>query len=518
MRSDRSLAWLCGAAAALFYLSFHSYFYNFDGVACAVAVELSDFKHLVHGNHLAYGVVGWAFVSLWKLLGYRGAAMLPLQALNSLLGGAAVGVFYSALRRADIRRATALGCAAALALSQGLWLWSLEAQVYPLGVLAAALALRELLAREPRASRLGALQGLAVLGHVGHAMLAPAALFALRRRGKGPLTEAVARYLAAGAAVVVPAYALAGALAVRPGSWAQARVWLLGSAALNHQKAFAWHGGLSLVGLRAFAAMSLRVVSDYLWAPAGAPRALCAALALIVLALAAAGAARARKPQASYEPTLALLWLASYAALFLTWEPHTMVYRLSDLLPLWLLAALALSRAPWAAAALAATLGAANFAWGIAPVTDPAHNPDYQEAVWLRDALPPEAVVVVTGQGQVYEPYFAHLRPLNLYYWEERLPELSAELDARRARGETLFVTSRTLTLQGGGAAEWFSAYGLSEVARRDGTALYQVAGMNGKPNGSTRNRLKTAPTLKNGPKGIGSERVARPRAINATP
>jgi len=40
------------AASVLLYFSFRSLFFNFDGVACAIAVEMGDFKHLLHGNHL----------------------------------------------------------------------------------------------------------------------------------------------------------------------------------------------------------------------------------------------------------------------------------------------------------------------------------------------------------------------------------------------------------------------------------------------------------------------------------
>ncbi|MEK7389124.1 MAG: hypothetical protein AAB036_05460 [Elusimicrobiota bacterium] len=88
-----------GVPAAIFTLSLllnlcaRSYFFNFDGVACAVAVELSDWKHLVHGNHLAYGVVAWLFNGAWRLLGYRGEALYPMQVLSGLLGAAAASVF-----------------------------------------------------------------------------------------------------------------------------------------------------------------------------------------------------------------------------------------------------------------------------------------------------------------------------------------------------------------------------------------------------------------------------------------
>src|SRR5688572_30085414 len=99
MKRKPEPSWAAGAAASLLYLSTPSSFFNFDGVACAVAVELGLTRYLTHGNHLAYGLVGLAWDSLWRAFGYLGPAIYPLQALNSLLGGANVGLFCSALLR-----------------------------------------------------------------------------------------------------------------------------------------------------------------------------------------------------------------------------------------------------------------------------------------------------------------------------------------------------------------------------------------------------------------------------------
>ncbi|TBR20946.1 hypothetical protein EPO15_11635, partial [bacterium] len=68
-RPTRLTPFLVGSAALGLYLVFPSLRHNFDGVACAIAVELGDFRHLVHGNHLAYGLVGFAFHRLLHLFG-----------------------------------------------------------------------------------------------------------------------------------------------------------------------------------------------------------------------------------------------------------------------------------------------------------------------------------------------------------------------------------------------------------------------------------------------------------------
>ena len=213
------------------------------------------------------------------------------------------------------------------------------------------------------------------------------------------------------------------------------------------------------------------------------------------------------------------MWLTFYAALYLSWEPYTFVYRLSDLLPLWLLIALAFegsSQAVPALATLAAALAVVNGVFGIAPKTVPASNPDYEEAVSLQTRVPSEAWVVVTSNGQVYVPYFAHRKPLNMRYWDQRLPALGDHLDQLARRGEGVYVTGRTLD-QGGWRA-WFEDYGLRPTSNEAIPWLYEVTRTNGKPSGNTTKRLNSAPTLRKGPNGIGSERLTRPRASKVTP
>ena len=320
--------------AALFLnLSVRSLFHNFDGVACAIAVELSDFKHLVHGNHLAYGVVGWCFDRLWRVLGYQGQAILALQTLDSLLGAAGAAVFSSLLRRAGRgERESVLG-AAALAVSHAWWFWSLEAQVYMLGALFAALAAREALSDKPRPALTGLWHAGAILGHVGHMMALPALVYALtRKKGRG---EALPYARALFIALAIP-YICAGLFAFKPSSFAELKLWLLGSAALGNDRAFAWHSIPFSSAVPAWLGMSLRIFTGF----AGLRGfAWSAGVILAVLPLLAAARGAADK---SRESRFWLLWLGCYAALFLSWEPFTIVYRVTDLIALWALATMGL--------------------------------------------------------------------------------------------------------------------------------------------------------------------------------
>jgi hypothetical protein len=463
---------LCGAAfaGALFlYVSFRSLYFNFDGVACAIAVDLSDFKHLVHGNHLAYGVLGWLFDRAWIALGYRGAALLPLQVLDALLGAGGAAVFCSLLRRSGLGERESLLGAAALAVSQAWWFWSLEAQVYMLGAFFAALAAREALADEPRPAIVGLWEACAVLGHVGHLMALPALAWLLTRK-KG--TKSLAPCLAALAAVVLAAYAAAGLLAVRPRSVDELRLWLLGSAALSMDRSFAWHWPSAGAALPAWSLMTLRVFAECV-GRSGAARAAAVALAALPLAAAARGGARGGR-QARFW----LAWLAGYAALFLTWEPATIVYRVSDLLGLWALAHLGLRPlSPRARAGLlaawTAAAGAFNLATVVRPAADAANNADLTETRWAGARVPADAWMLATGPCAVYYPYFERLRMVNLHYFAEE-SALDRRLDELAAAGQAAYVTDRTL--RNAGATDALARYGLAPVASGDGLTLYRVA------------------------------------------
>lgn len=445
MRDERRLCAAVFAASLLLYLAFRSAYFNFDGVACAVAVELDDFKHLAHGNHVAYGLLGWAFHESLMLLGYQGRALLSLQLLDALLGAAGAAAFASLLLRAGRPPREAGLAAAALAVSHAWWFWSLEAQVYMLGALFAALAAREALGEKPRAVWVGLWAGCAALGHVGHLMAVPALLW--RSRERRSLALALAGTLAAGY--------LLGALAVRPATAEQWRLWLLGSAALGVDRGFDWHGAAPAQALRDWSLNTLRVFADYRAAWWGV------FLGLVPLA-AAARAALARGPVERFW----LLWLAGYAALFMAWEPATIVYRVSDLLGLWFLAS-AVLRGPLLAAWTASAL-AFNLAFTVLPAADPRNNPDAVETEWTAARVPRDAWVLAYGRPALYLPYFEGIKPVNLRYFRGA--------DALRARVRGLgevYVTSRTLALAP--EESGVRRLTLEKLEERDGLALYRA-------------------------------------------
>ncbi len=455
-------------AVLLFNLSVRSLFYNFDGVACAIAVELSDFKHLVHGNHLAYGVVAWCFDRCWRLLGYQGQALLALQALDSVLGAAGAAVFASLLRRAGRGEREALLGASALTVCHAWWFWSLEAQVYMLGAFFIALAAREALADKARPGLVGLWHACAILGHVGHLMALPALIYALtskKNRGEA------APYLKSVVVCVLLAYICAGLFAVKPSSLTEVKLWLLGSAALGVNRGFAWHSVPVFQAIPSWLGMSLRIFTEFVgrtgWAWS---------LGLILAALPVIAAVRgALEP--GKESRFWLLWLAGYALLFIAWEPYTIVYRVTDLLALWGLTTLGLTAlAPrWRMTALVAWTCAAfayNYAFVVKPAAQFANNPDLVEAEWTKISSPPDAWVLANGRAAVYLPYFAARKPVNLrYYTDEAV--LRAKLDELTGSGQTVFVSGRAF-LEDGLEAK-LKRYGLKQTSAAGGLTMYRV-------------------------------------------
>lgn len=463
--ADRSF-WAVFAAVLLLDLSTRSLFYNFDGVACAIAVELSDFAHLVHGNHLAYGVAGWLFDGLWRLLGYEGQALLALQVLDSVLGALGAAFFGDLLRRQGRGDREALLGALALAVAHAWWFWSLEAQVYMLGALFIVLAAREALSDHPSPFRLGVFHAGAVLGHVGHVMAFPALAFLLYRK------KGLREYAFALAGTVAAAYVLAGVFAVKPASLQELKLWLLGSAALGVDRGFNWHSTPLGYSLFSWSRMSFRVFAEFV-GRTGFSWTLGVILAVLPMLAAARGALDKTR-----EGNFWLIWLAGYALLFIAWEPYTIVYRVTDLVPLIALATLGLGGFPakaraGALAAWIAAAGAYNYATVVKPASEFANNPDLVEAEWTKASTPPDAWVLVNGRGGVYVPYFAGRRTVNLRYFDAP-GSLESKLDELTAAGQTLYVTGRTL--EQAGLRGRLEAYGMLPVTQAPGLATFGVS------------------------------------------
>lgn len=443
-RADRrAAAWSVGLAGALFYLGCPSYRFNFDGVACAIAVELGDWKHLVHGNHLLYGVMGRLFFDAWTFTGYHGRALPALDAMDSLFGGAGLAVFFLVLLDLGFDWVLSLAAAAGLGVSAAYWIWSLEAQVYLPAVFFLLLAFLELLSDRPRPLRAASWHALATLGHAGHALFLPAGLWMLSRSSVGK--KGAGLYAAAWAALVGACYLAAAAFIVHPGSWRRLAIWLLGSAALGPGGAVHWHAAPGFQAVAAWLLAAPRIFCDPL--DQTRPPGWGWLLGAVAISLAIYGAWRLAQDGSPRPWKGALfLWLGCYALLYLSWEPATLVYRISDLPALWIFIAIgarALGRpARPLLASLALGLGLYNGFFLIIPFENPAANRPYQEALGLAERTPQDAWIVTSGIGAVYLPYFARRKTIDRRYYEGKPEALRERIAGLLARGEAVYWDS----------------------------------------------------------------------------
>ncbi|MFA6092143.1 MAG: hypothetical protein WCU88_01150 [Elusimicrobiota bacterium] len=480
-----------GLAAAALYLGFLSKTYVFEGLARAMPIELGSFRGLFNGNHLAYGFAGFCFHGVLKLLGCAGLALISLQVMDALIGGLGLCCYFLTLRCIGATRASAAAWSAVLALSLGYWNWSTDAENYIFSTCLLILLFSYLIfsSMTKRLSPYGLalLHGLAVSGHIVNVVFVAVGawfLFSCDPRNGRRLILAYALSLGV---LLCAVYAAALALIVRPSNMAAALHWLLGSASGGGQS-LVWHGALGPGGFAAWAKMTLNIFVSFLpgfqspaaWAPSAflsyAGRSAC--LAFFILT-----AVRFKKLEGSQRTTAigCLIWLGAYAAVFTSWEPRTMVYRVSDLVPLvtlFFLAAQTLPRSwmsPLAGVCLAALLGAANFSAEIYPRSFFSNNPNLTHMALIK-ANTTEADWV-TGEGggdELYIPYFAQRKPLTIGFYHSRLPELKDRIEQARMSGGEIFVTSKVLS-----SPEWrrfFDGYGLElRAAGQDGYALYHL-------------------------------------------
>ena len=157
----------------------------------------------------------------------------------------------------------------------------------------------------------------------------------------------------------------------------------------------------------------------------------------------------------------------------------------------------------------------------LAEIQELARRRHQTTAAWVRDALrvardtPPQAWVVTEARGQVYVPYFAGRKPINLRYFEGRPGDLLLRLESLRIGGEPVFVTGAAA--REAGWAEIFARWCELQETGGPGSDLYRIE-MKGKPSGSRMKKLNTAPAAKKGPKGTGSPMRSSPRSTRATP
>lgn len=429
-----SPAALLGAAAFVLYSATLSRQPSADSLLFALAVESAEPLRLVNLRHPLLHPLGWSFVQFWRLLGWEGRALPPLQVLNALAGAAAVALLYHVAARVTGSSRIAGAVAAGFAVSGAMWLLSTEAE-FVTPALAANLLVFDLILIAPRQRWPGArfllgtgmAIGVATLAYLSNASLLLVAAAAAHPGADAPWRTWLRRVtlLAVGAAVpVVSAGALLSYLVAGPAGWPAQLARLHGGGQYGQLGLFNLpHGAYAFVrSLLLYPHLGMNERSSaYL---AAATRLQLAAFIgyyalAALLALGPLFWAVRRWPALRRAPgrTLALLslWALQHAAFALYWVPGDMSFWVAVLAAWWLLVALLLAtaddrrRALEAVAATAAVLLVVNAAVFILPRHDLRRNQRYWIANGVAAHTTP-ADVVVTASNDVlalYLTYFA---------------------------------------------------------------------------------------------------------------
>jgi len=438
------IAFLAFVFPLALYLGFPSTLWNFDGVACAAALELGRPSYFFHANHLIYGFLGFLF---WNWIGLPtglSRALPALQLFNSLLACFGVLGLYHLLLSVLKDKWSAFLLSSALAFTAAFWVWSIEAQVYPLGFLALAWATYVLVHRQSpyKYIEVGILHGAAVLGHLMHLLWAIPALYWICEECRIihlSLPKAVRQYLLSLGLLTAVPYLLVITFVIAPGrDLAHVLIWLKGSAGLTRDRSWAWHSAgwsgpwvwfkstaPALWG--SFWPYGNTSVTSWMWI-----------LTIISAALFLTVLIRGLTQRSERLARFSWLWLGVYGLFLSTWEPPVLCYRLPDVLPLGILLALGLRS--WrssiqiflASLFLGSTL-ALNLLSLIVPMHQPERNQVYQDTLTLSRISNPDSLYISEGGlSWIYLLYFTGRKAWNARVFEPQ--QLAEEISLQKRR------------------------------------------------------------------------------------
>lgn len=449
--------------------------WNFDGVACAAALELGNPVFLFHSNHLLYGFLGSLF---WKYLLYPfgiSRALPGLQLFTSFLSALGLLGLYQALSKQLKESLLPLFIVLCMGVTAVFWVWSIEAQVYALGFLGLSWATYFLLEpwRPGKWVWVGLSHAFAVLGHVVHVVwLIPALYWLYKEKGDALPTRKRNLLLygvAFGLGVSLP-YGLVLCRVIMPGhkvAWVVQ--WLLGSTALTPERHFAWHS-VGWKGPFLWAYTTLRFFWGSLWPYSRMTRPGLGMWTLTALSGMGFLALGARSFKKRHQPlwVFCILWLLVYGIFFWTWEPETECYRMSDAAPIALLMMLALQTwekkvFKWAIIMLLfLTTFPLNLMTRIIPMSHASENVSFQQTLDLSRKTPQDSLYLTGGGAAwIYLLYFTGRLAWNLHSFRHDLPRLESEITRHHKLGP-VFIQSSIL---GDGLVRfWLARYKLQPL------------------------------------------------------
>jgi len=430
------------------FLGLPSTFWNFDGVACAAALELGRPDYFFHANHLLYGFLGYLF---WRFLCAPlgiARALPALQLFSSLLSAVGLIGLYHLFSGILADKRVALGLMLGVSVTAAFWVWSIEAQVYPLGFVALAWATVVLLGPSSRHKYLwvGLLHGAAVLGHQMHVLWLFPVLYWMRREDNVQ-SEQRWQYIGSLTATTVIPYILVLTFVVAPGrDLNHVLIWLKGSAGLTPDRHWAWH----------FPGWTgpwiwLKSTAPALWGSFWPYGRTTVGPGLWTMTLLSCGVLlflwiRAWSKSSKKDLSLtrfALVWIVAYGLFLSTWEPATLCYRMTDILPWGILMAVGLKDMRLGTqgillSLLLATTLTVNGLTRIGPMSRPEENTLYQDTLTLSKITPSDSLYITEGgMAWLYLLYFAGRTAWNRQSWD---PQKLSEIITRQKKIRPVYI------------------------------------------------------------------------------
>ncbi|MBD3271538.1 MAG: hypothetical protein GF384_03240 [Elusimicrobia bacterium] len=463
------------------FLSFRSYIFNFDGVACATAVELGNPSFLVHGNHLIYGLVGFILYRSVSTILPMITSIHALQILNVFCAGISTSVFFLLMHALTHNRMHALWATLGMVFSFSFWFWHIEPQVYPLGFVflvgASYILFTKQLTRR-RCMIIGLIHACACFGHIVHVLFMPVVFFymwhAHRDRSFKPVLIMWLHYAAIFTVILVTGYCLVILFIVKPASLDELVGFLAGSAGLSGQ--MRWQGTFTLARTFEWITTSVHAVFGWIMPvsmidpgnqvyhepvelnvlissiPPFFANVMYAGFivqytSLILLSIVGLLCLVRLKDIINAHRSIYValaVWIGLYAIFFITWEPGNITYHQSDLIPLWIGIGLGISTISthrWHGVLLgifSITLFLNTFINYVLPAHDPNGNHFLQTMKYIKKNLSPRDVLIIQGGiNRVYIPYFARRYYIDL---DKHKTAVDMLIDQHRSNGARFYA------------------------------------------------------------------------------
>ncbi len=438
-------------AIPLLYFLYLPVSYSFDGTVFSHMLRYALLKHdwlgIAQIHHLMYFPLNyWLYRALQALFRYQVLEFFHLQLFSMFFSVATLFLVERLLKKLAVDTLLRAAGVAMVAFSYAFWLFSVDAEVHIPGFFFTMAGMCILASRRMTALALaGAACCFAIAAgfHLTNMLAVIAALlFLLVQRTPWKQLAKFCAIYAAVLLVMFGAYSLLSGKSVL----AIVRIGLAGNDAYSgypiaYGRSLSWATVLSsLASLKHALAAGSGPASVLL--PAGC-------LLLLVLGIFRPGAAAERRCKRAM-----MFWTLPYLLFFSVWDPGNPEFKIHVVVPLLLVAIVAMSGlkplpAHTLAAILAIGLLGVNLSYGIKPQSETANNSDYQTAVAIRRATPDNAQVLITGRiegygfGKIYIPYFAGREVLVLDWLLGKghaLPEVMAELSRRAGSGRPLYT------------------------------------------------------------------------------